>query len=148
MTMVADLEDFADQCSGIADDFDSALPADRATLVHRLPDVPRWHADQSWNTLPSGDVDGLLSLGLRSRIANSYVRSAVRFAEPADVSEAVRDEAVLLGASAWQLAQSLRRDRGFGPLRIRNSFGADLLHRVDTLSRKWGGRIATGIDPR
>ena len=89
----------------------------------------------------------ILALRPKIRVAESYIKSAVRFAGPADVTQATRVEAVLIGADAWSLARRLRETQTSVPLSTTDSFGDGLMKDATALRRLWKSGDAMGVDP-
>ena len=142
------LELFAYQCSSIESDYDTALPADRAKLSKRLPNLAIPDAGGGWQGLSGDEQDAILLLKIRKAVAEDYVRSAVRFASETDAAQATRDEAVLLGADAWQAAKKLREHHGLISPAFPYAFGNQLISDAASLLHYWRSTpTEAGVNP-
>lgn len=143
--VASSLEMFSSVCWDIANHYDAGYP--RRRLAIRIPAFPAATTTLDLHALSLDDQDAILALPLKIDAANQYMLSAEQFATPHDVAEATRDEAVLLGASAWELATRLRTRWGFPQLRLVQPFGADLVLSARQLTNNWH-RAQGGVDPR
>jgi len=145
--VASDLENYAEQCSDVVDDYDDVTIRNRGGLAKHLPLLPNFQDHEHWEGLPGDQVSEVLALRLKIRVAESYIKSAVRFAGPADVTQATRDEAVLIGADAWLLARDLRETQMSGRLQKAVPLGDELVRSSVALRRLWKSGLAMGVDP-
>lgn len=145
--VASDLENYARKCSDLVGDYDDVTIRSRGGLAKHLPLLPNFQGHEHWEGLPGDQVSEILALRLKIGVAESYIKSAARFAGPADVTQATRDEAVLIGADSWLLARHLRETQTSGLLHTMAPLGDELVRGSVALRRLWKSGLAMGVDP-